>query len=206
MVSVAALLILITTGMSFYSHQHHQLLVKSITKDLQSPTTTDLITSVGPMVVSTSSSVNILFTERQVLQDPIPHRVNKVSPRRILQPGSGGYNDGSGNKNISPLERQALHELYDSTDGPNWYYDNVLSSGIPWDFFNPDANPCDENWHGITCSPDYHVIELNLRQSDLSGTLPATIGQLSYLQGMVLDLMKSDFPTWDDDPDTPYPL
>jgi hypothetical protein len=140
--------------------------------------------------------------------------VNKVSPRRILQPGSGGYNDepidnssdpslaptASPNRkkpsptpvsqinvaqperyfnDISPLERQALHDLYDSTNGPNWYYNDVSSSGIPWDFTNPDANPCDENWYGVYCS---------------------------YLQDMVLDLNKSDSPTWDDDPDTPYPL
>ena len=70
MVSVAALLIFITTGWVFYyHHHHHQLLVKSINKDLQSTTTTELTTSVGPMVVSTSSSVNIQSTERRALQD-----------------------------------------------------------------------------------------------------------------------------------------
>ena len=109
----------------------------------------------------------------------------------------------SGNNNISPLERQALQDLYDSTDGSHWDYNNVFSTGIPWDFSNPDANPCDEHWYGVTCSADYHVIKLNLRQCNLRGTLPSTIGLFSYLQDMVLDINKTQDddgpPTWDDD-------
>jgi len=62
--------------------------------------------------------------------------------------------------NISPLERQALQDLYDSTDGFKWSYTN--GNGIPWNFTNPDANPCDDGWYGVTCSADFHVNYLYL--------------------------------------------
>jgi hypothetical protein len=67
--SAAALLIFITTGWIFYNrlNQNH-LIGSSFTKDLQSATT-DLTTSFGPMVISTSSSANIPSTERRALQD-----------------------------------------------------------------------------------------------------------------------------------------
>jgi len=85
---------------------------------------------------------------------------------------------------ISPLEWQALENLYDSTDGPNWNY--LYDAGIPWDFFNPNTNPCDELWYGITCSVDYHVVDLSLGYSNLKGTIPATIVQLSFLEYLYL--------------------
>lgn len=53
--------LLIMTGWVLYYHHHHlqyhhrQLIGNSITKDLQSTTITDLGTSVGPMMISTSS-------------------------------------------------------------------------------------------------------------------------------------------------------
>ena len=96
------------------------------------------------------------------------------------------------------LERQALQDLYDSTDGPNWKISNYLfGSGIPWDFSNPDANPCFDEWHGVTCSLDYHVIELNLYGSNLRGTIPLTIGQLSYLKILYLhsNLLIGTYPS-----------
>ena len=84
--------------------------------------------------------------------------------------------------NISPLERQALQDLYDSTDGPHWNY----FCGISWDFSDPNANPCDEEWYGITCSVDYHVTSLYLVDNNLKGTIPQSISQLSSLQGLGL--------------------
>jgi len=66
-ISAAVLLIFITTGMVFYDHHHHrQLNEKSITKDLQSTTTTDSSNSVGPKVISISST-NIPSAEKQAL-------------------------------------------------------------------------------------------------------------------------------------------
>ena len=83
--------------------------------------------------------------------------------------------------NISPLERQALQDLYDSTGGPNWFYDYDYLR-MPWNFSNSNANPCDERWYGVICSIDYHVKDLSLYSNNLIGSIPSTIGQLSSLQ------------------------
>ena len=129
--SVAALIIFITTGwvLNYHHHHHRQFIGSSIIKDLQSITTTDLTTSVGPMVVSTSSSVNIQSTERQALQD-----------------------------------------LYESTDGAHWNYGS-FSAGSHWSFDDPDVNPCEEGWYGIQCS-DNHITGLTLAGRNLIGTIP----------------------------------
>ena len=87
------------------------------------------------------------------------------------------------NNNIFPEERQALQDLYDSTDGPNWY--NYYGY-TRWDFSYPDTNPCDEGWHGVSCSLDYHITSLYLSYKNLIGTIPSTIDQLSFLQGLYL--------------------
>jgi Leucine-rich repeat (LRR) protein len=304
MVSVAALLIFITTGMVFYNHHHRQLIGKSINKDLQSTTTTDLTTSFGPMVISTSSSANIPSTERRALQDlfectdgahwnygsssagthwsfddhavnpctegwygvqcsnnritglilvgsnligTIPESLSQLTMLMYLDLGgnlligvpatlcqieslvrvdlegngitcyphcldhatvemkvhpstpvcnnipssfslSGPSKDASSSSlemtsnysnNISPEERQALQDLYDSIDGPNWYY---YYGGTQWDFSNPNVNPCDEEWSGVTCSLDFRVNYLSLSNMNLRGTIPSTIGNLSSLQ------------------------
>jgi hypothetical protein len=88
--------------------------------------------------------------------------------------------------NISPLERQALQDLYNSADGPNWK--NYGGTIITWNFFNPDVNPCDEGWYGIECSADYHVTTIVLSGENLRGTIPSTIGQLSSLIRLYLHI------------------
>ena len=51
-----------------------------------------------------------------------------------------------------------------------------------WDFSNPYSNPCNDQWYGVTCSSENHVIKLDLYDSNLRGTIPSTIGHLSSLQ------------------------
>ena len=66
--SAAALLIFIKSGMTLYNHHHHhhhrQLIGSSITLDPQSTAITDLNTSLGPIMTS-NSSPNIPSVERQ---------------------------------------------------------------------------------------------------------------------------------------------
>lgn len=153
-----------------HHHHHRQLIDNFIANDLQSTITTDLSTSNGiSRAVISTSPVNIAYSLSGLSKD-----VTSSSALLTI----------SGNNNISPLERQALENLYDSTDGPNWNY--LYDNGIPWNFFNPNTNPCDELWYGITCSVDYHVVDLSLEYSNLRGTIPATIGQLSFLEYLYL--------------------
>jgi hypothetical protein len=59
---VAALFIYITSGMTFYNHNYHRGLIgKSVTNDLQSTTTSDLTTSVGP-----NSDIDLIICQHPI--------------------------------------------------------------------------------------------------------------------------------------------
>jgi Leucine-rich repeat (LRR) protein len=207
--SAAALLIFITTGWVFYFHPHQNHIIgSSITKDLQSATT-DLANSIDPTVISTSTSVSIPSAERQALQDPHdlrppfwshksidhyhhPHHHRQLIVKFItkdlqltttadLSTSVGQTVISTSSVNIPSTERQALHDLYDSTDGAHWNYDSS-SGGTHWSFDDPDVNPCAEGWYGIRCSADYHIIGLSLAGSNLIGTIPESLSQLTLLR------------------------
>ena len=86
--SAAALLIFIMTGTVFYNHHHRQLISNSIKKDLQSTSTINLSTSVGPMMASTSSN-NIPYAKRQALPDL--HESTHGSKRNYISSSAGAH-------------------------------------------------------------------------------------------------------------------
>ena len=86
--SAAALLIFIMTGTVFYNHHHRQLISNSIKKDLQSTSTINLSTSVGPMMASTSSN-NSPYAERQALPDL--HESTHGSKRNYISSSAGAH-------------------------------------------------------------------------------------------------------------------
>jgi Leucine-rich repeat (LRR) protein len=112
----------------------------------------------------------------------IPSPSSLSGPSKDVSSSSSLVMTSSYSNNISPEERQALQDVYDSTDGPNWYN----YGGVSWDFSKPDANPCEEGWSGVTCSIDYHIKYLSLGYRNLRGTIPSTIGQLSFLYDLSL--------------------
>ena len=71
--------------------------------------------------------------------------------------------------NIPMVEREALAALHNNTDGNNWNLDVGWLVG---------SDPC--SWIGVTCE-EGHVTELNLDQNDLSGPIPAELGNLAAL-------------------------
>ena len=72
-------------------------------------------------------------------------------------------------------DRAALVALYNATDGDNWTDNtNWLSS-----------EPIGE-WYGVTTNSDGHVTSLKLAENNLSGKLPAELGDLSELQCLSL--------------------
>ena len=89
------------------------------------------------------------------------------------------------NKNIPSHERQALHDLYVSTNGDDWIYQNGDEGN--WNFTDPDVNPCSSSdpWQGLNCtvifsdssSYYYHISEISLSDYNLRGSLPVTIGE-----------------------------
>ncbi len=71
-------------------------------------------------------------------------------------------------------DRNALIDLYNSTDGPNWTHN---------DNWNTNAKVYD--WYGIKVVGD-RVTEIHLSNNNLNGTLPASIGNLTRLDKLIL--------------------
>ena len=83
-------------------------------------------------------------------------------------PAGAGYGSVKG-------DREALVAIYNATDGENWNRsDNWLS----------DA-PLDE-WEGVTTDDEGRVTKLEVNGNDLSGEIPAELGNLTSLEGLQL--------------------
>ena len=73
-------------------------------------------------------------------------------------------------------EKQALIDLYTSTNGDQW--------NESW-----NLNEAPSQWKGVTILND-HVLEINLTNNNLSGVLPQNISDLTALR--VLNLHKNN--------------
>ena len=77
---------------------------------------------------------------------------------------------------IPTIEREALIAFYNSTDGDNWRFNTGWNSAL--------GTEC--TWYGVTCSGD-HVTRLYLSYNQLTGNIPAELGNLTNLQELYLD-------------------
>ena len=92
--------------------------------------------------------------------------------------------------NVPEYEIQALYDLYNATEGNEWQWDSSTQSGNPWQF-TANANPCSDDWLGVTCSSTpmngyLHVIKLYLEHLNLVGYVPESIGNLTELTELSL--------------------
>ena len=69
----------------------------------------------------------------------------------------------------------ALAAFYAATQGQGWIEDDGWMSDRPIG-----------EWHGVTTGPDGHVTALELASSQLTGSIPADLGRLSYLETLHL--------------------
>ena len=76
-------------------------------------------------------------------------------------------------------EREALVALYNATDGDNWYFRNNWLSNKPVG-----------TWEGVTTDGNGRVTTLYLNNYQLSGTIPAELGNLGELA--LLDLSSNE--------------
>jgi hypothetical protein len=85
---------------------------------------------------------------------------------------------------ISQQEREALIALYKNTAGDGWT-DNSGWRATPLDAdgFAMPGTEC--SWHGVICSSD-RVIGLDLYQNLLTGSIPAELENLAYLEALDL--------------------
>lgn len=77
---------------------------------------------------------------------------------------------------VSTSERQILIDLYTSTNGENWSHS--------W-----DLNKTISEWHGIT-TEDNKITSISLLFNNMTGELPASIGELEHLEILELSFNK----------------
>ncbi|KAJ0389890.1 hypothetical protein P43SY_011617 [Pythium insidiosum] len=80
----------------------------------------------------------------------------------------------------SRSELGALKLLFWATEGAQW--------ANTWDVQRPEADPCIENWYGIRCDDDGHIISIRLPRNNLIGYIPVEFPRpaLSYLRELDL--------------------
>lgn len=74
----------------------------------------------------------------------------------------------------------ALVALYNSTEGNIWDTGNGWAAGAA----GTDCDPC--RWYGVTCDETNRVKSISLSACQLSGSIPAELGNLSNLTYLVL--------------------
>lgn len=76
-------------------------------------------------------------------------------------------------------EKQALWELYQSTNGPQWK--NTLANKKPWALDKPVSD-----WNGVVVDNEGYVLGIQLDNNNLKGTIPSSIGILSRIKSLIL--------------------
>ena len=69
-------------------------------------------------------------------------------------------------------DRAVLVAFYNATDGANWEKNDKWLSEAPIG-----------KWYGVTADASGRVIDLNLQDNKLNGTIPPELGRLGNLQG-----------------------
>ncbi len=92
---------------------------------------------------------------------------------------------------VPSSERQALIDLYNSTDGPQW----TNNSG----WLGAEGTEC--SWYGVDCiaTTPPHIYGLTLKGNNLHGPLPATISDLTQLGALDLrtNALNGELPALD---------
>ena len=88
----------------------------------------------------------------------------------LLQPAVGVAQDNA-TPTGTEIDRAALVAIYNSTNGDNWNTNRNWLSDEPIG-----------TWHGVTTNDDGRVSLLNLWGNNLTGTLPAELGDLEQVQ------------------------
>jgi Leucine rich repeat len=106
--------------------------------------------------------------EKEIIQITAPQQ-------KIANTTNGKFID------IDPIEKSALQDFYNSTNGNNW----INHTG--WDFNTPVTSwNGTTGWYGVTLSDDGHVTRLYLSANNLNGTIPDSLGNLKSLFYLLL--------------------
>ena len=88
---------------------------------------------------------------------------------------------GTAYSQVPVWEREALIALYNATDGDNWVNQWGGAANTGW--LGDPGTECD--WYGVECTSGV-ITKLQFYDSDLKGSIPAELGNLSSLQELRL--------------------
>lgn len=91
------------------------------------------------------------------------------------KPGNSSLKSAMALEVISETDSLVLVKLYEDTDGPNWTNKSNWLSNQPI-----------RTWYGITVVGD-NITEIRLKKNNLTGSIPAELGQLTSLEYLSLD-------------------
>jgi len=84
----------------------------------------------------------------------------------------------------------ALIDFYNATNGANWTDNSGWVDGAA----GTNCTPCE--WFGITCDNLNNIIEIDMPENNLIGTIPASLSALTYLRTirLLVNDLSGDFP------------
>ncbi len=105
---------------------------------------------------------------------------DRADEQAVITHRVSGEDETAATVNVSVIDddsdREVLRDFYDATRGASWTNNaNWLSD-----------RPLSE-WHGVTVNGQGQVTQLNLRDNNLTGQLPAELGKLTSLEVISLD-------------------
>lgn len=135
--------------------------------------------------ISTSEKHKESLVENQLkkidndIKKEILSQIDKsISEIKKAQAGNSSLKSALGVSAVSANDSLALVELYNATNGPNWTNKSNWLSNQPI-----------RTWYGVTVVGD-NITEIKLKKNNLTGTIPAELGQLTSMKYLSLDTNK----------------
>ena len=101
---------------------------------------------------------------------------------------------GTAYSQVPSWEREALIAFYNATDGDNWTGWPGPRANTGW--LGDPGTECD--WYGVYCTSGV-ITKLQIYDDNLTGSIPAELGNLSNLQQLRLHNNQLSGPKWADD-------